>query len=284
MHSSVVSSRRTVTTTLYSTALPQVVKSPSISEKSNASKLIKDPIKLQLYKLLMSQQPSELRSRYKHYKAKSLSRESEDYVLLDELFDYSQKRLKAEGGVMDVIVEDKSNYMGSKVNFATDRVSKSEFSELRAVKEDENMFSELIRQRHESYMLSLKQNPGGNHPITEIKEQQLSENCSYGVLLCGIKEPKTFVRSSIFTEDEEVDNDCRASDIFELKMVQSQPKPVFNGLHSINHRTMKYCRETCSTLASSTKSTLKREQVKNSVDTPGVRRIRIDINGGLVHL
>lgn len=255
--------------------IPPSTKRSSFTEKNNVSKIIKDPLKLQVYSILLNQQSVNLKQHYSNYKPASLEREGEDNKLIENIFGGVNNNVKTNVEDADIIFGESFNAISTKVNFATSNVSNSNFEEFKTLRQDTATFNQLMKLRYESYRRNFE--PTTHESDHNIKDPDLvlhNDNDKF-ILNKNSYESQRVIRASIKTEDEESDKDCIAVDVVEPQITATVTKRVFVGLYSINRPQIKYNRDTGSTYTSSIKSTLTYGRASNITQQSTTRRIKI---------
>ena len=121
------------------------------SDKDTASRLVRDPNKLEIYGVLLHQQTKGVSTYFTNHKTRNLAREVEDSNLLKDLFD-SENTLAYSGFQDDdFIIVEKFNRQNSKINLASQNTYNEDHKNLHNAKNDKATFDELLKSRYQAY-------------------------------------------------------------------------------------------------------------------------------------
>lgn len=115
------------------------------------SQLINQPVKVEMYGILLKQQSKGISNYFGGYKTQSLIRDTEETQLMQHLFANINKRNYNAVDEHDFVVVDKFNLTGSQINFAPLKISNTNHKDTHKPKGDNIGFEELLKNRYQQY-------------------------------------------------------------------------------------------------------------------------------------
>ena len=124
------------------------------SVKKKVTKLVNNPILLQLYPLLIKQQKRDLKKHFNTFRPVNLKKDKDNAALLVELFNYSNQVEEAIEREIEVIVTNKFSLQSTKANYRETAISN--VKTLTQIQKHTS-FEELLKSGYNRYKRDLPQ-------------------------------------------------------------------------------------------------------------------------------
>lgn len=244
----------------------QSTKLLSAHDKSRTNRLIADPVRVEMYGILLKQQSCGVASYFGGCRIGSIYRETEDVVLIEELFKSSSKR-NLDVANDDLIVADNFVKSGFKTNFATPNVSNPGFRDFHEVKNDKVGFDQLIKSKYQAYKQNFEATSEGtpNQPLKDLSNIDRPSQKLYFSFVEHVQQSSqntSFLQQNSFTSSSYTGGMLSSS----IQMPLNTNTTVNDGIYDQGCET-KIRKDTVSTYDSCNKTNVDREMLDSDAFT-----------------